>query len=86
MPDGEVWLFYKVGSSVADWTGWIVKSKDGGKTWGDHEALPDGFLGPIKNKPELVDGRLLCPSSTEGKGWKFHLEIYDLKTKQWKYV
>ncbi len=86
MPDGEVWLFYKVGSSVADWTGWVVKSKDGGKTWGNREALPNGFLGPIKNKPELVNGRLLCPSSTEKKGWKFHVEIYDLKTKQWKYV
>ena len=21
MPDGEIWLFYKVGSTVGDWTG-----------------------------------------------------------------
>lgn len=86
MPDGEVWLFYKVGASVADWTGWLVKSKDGGKTWTSPEALPDGFLGPVKNKPELVNGRLLCASSTERKGWRFHMEILDLKTNQWKYV
>ena len=86
MPNGELWLFFKVGLKVSDWTGWLCKSKDGGKTWSDKEPLPKGFLGPIKNKPEIIDGRLLCPSSTEDNGWKFHMEIYDLKTKQWKYV
>ena len=86
MPDGELWLFFKIGPSVSEWTGWLTKSKDGGKTWSKREPLPDGFLGPIKNKPELINGRLLCPSSTEDNGWRFHMEIYDLKTKQWKYV
>ena len=86
MPDGELWLFFKIGLKVSDWTGWLCKSKDGGKTWSDKEPLPQGFLGPIKNKPELINGRLLCPSSTEDNGWKFHMEIYDLQTKQWKYV
>ena len=91
MPNGELWLFFKIGSSVGDWTGWLAKSKDGGKTWSDKEPLgydAEGraFLGPIKNKPELIGNRLLCGSSTEGNGWRFHMEIYDLKTKQWKYV
>ena len=86
MPNGEIWLFYKVGSTMDDWTGWVVKPKDGGKTWGEREALPKGFLGPIKNKPELVNGRLVCGSSTEGDGWRFHVELLDLKTNQWKYV
>ncbi len=86
MPNGELWLFFKVGLKVADWTGWLAKSKDGGKTWSQKEALPKGFLGPIKNKPEIIDGRLLCPSSTEGNGWKFHMEIYDIAKKEWKYV
>lgn len=91
MPNGELWLFFKIGSSVGDWTGWLAKSKDGGKTWSDKEPLPfdsegRAFLGPIKNKPELIGNRLLCGSSTEGNGWRFHMEIYDLKTKQWKYV
>lgn len=86
MPDGELWLFYKVGLKVADWTGWLVKSKDGGRTWSQREPLPEGFIGPVKNKPELIGNRLICGSSTEINGWKFHVEIYDLATKQWKYV
>ena len=86
MPNGELWLFFKVGLKVADWTGWLCKSKDGGRTWSDKEPLPKGFLGPIKNKPEIIDGRLLCPSSTENNGWKFHMEIYDIAKKEWRYV
>ncbi|SFO66485.1 family 78 glycoside hydrolase catalytic domain [Prevotella sp. tf2-5] len=86
MPNGELWLFFKVGLKVSDWSGWLCKSKDGGRTWSDKEPLPKGFLGPIKNKPEIIDGRLLCPSSTEDNGWKFHMEIYDIARKEWKYV
>jgi alpha-L-rhamnosidase len=91
MPNGELWLFFKIGTTVGDWTGWLTKSKDGGKTWSKKEPLPfdaegRAFLGPIKNKPELIDGHLLCPSSTEKNGWRFHMEIYDLKSKQWKWI
>lgn len=91
MPHGELWLFFKIGTTVGDWTGWLCKSKDGGRTWSDKEPLPKdaegrAFLGPIKNKPELIDGRLLCGSSTEGNGWRFHMEILNLKTGEWKYV
>ena len=86
MPNGELWLFYKVGKSVADWTGWLAKSKNGGRTWSKGEKLPDGFLGPIKNKPLLLNNKLICGSSTANNGWRFHVEIYDLKTKKWQYV
>ena len=89
MPNGELWLFFKIGSSVGDWTGWICKSKDGGRTWSDKEPLPfdeqgRAFLGPIKNKPELIDNQLLCGSSTEKNGWRFHMEILDLADGRWK--
>ena len=87
MPNGEIWLFFKIGLNVANWTGWVTKSKDGGKTWSEKTHLPKDFLGPVKNKPEIINGRLICPTSTEGKGgWKFHVEILDLKTKEWKWV
>lgn len=86
MPNGEVWLFFKIGKNVPDWTGWVCKSKDGGKTWSDKEPLPEGFLGPIKNKPEMVGEKLVCPSSTEKDGWKIYFELYDLKTGEWSRV
>ena len=91
MPNGELWLFFKIGTTVGDWTGWLAKSKDGGRTWSDkqplgYDAQGRAFLGPIKNKPELIDGRLLCGSSTEGNGWRFHMEILDPETNQWTYI
>lgn len=78
-PTGELLLFYKIGPNVAGWTGWMMRSKDNGLTWSKREALPEGFLGPIKNKPELINGVLVCPSSTEKNGWKVHFEY----TKDW---
>ncbi|MBL7737976.1 MAG: family 78 glycoside hydrolase catalytic domain [Chitinophagaceae bacterium] len=82
-PNGELLLFYKIGPNVAGWTGWMKHSKDNGKTWSEREALPDGFLGPIKNKPELINGVLLCPSSTEKNGWKAHIEYTTDFGKTW---
>lgn len=87
IPEGDLILFYKIGLKVSDWSGWLVRSKDGGKTWSNREPLPVGFLGPIKNKPEYIDGRIICPSSTEGsQGWRIHFEISDDKGKTWKKV
>lgn len=79
----EIMLFYKIGSSVGDWTGWVVKSNDGGKTWSKREPLPDGILGPIKNKPEYINGRIIAPSSREGKGWRAWIEYSDDGGKTW---
>jgi len=73
-PNGELMLFYKIGPNVAGWTGWLKRSFDNGKTWSPREALPSGFLGPIKNKPILLGDTLICGSSTEKNGWKVHLE------------
>jgi alpha-L-rhamnosidase len=76
VPAGELLLFYKVGPSPAKWKGWLIRSKDGGVSWSKPEALPEGFLGPIKNKPvALGNGTLICPTSVEGDGWKIHFEL-----------
>ncbi|GGB00104.1 sialidase family protein [Puia dinghuensis] len=84
MPGGDLLLFYKVGPNVAKWKGWLIRSNDGGVTWSKPWALPEGFLGPIKNQPvRLADGALLCPSSVEGHGWQIHFELTRDGGKTW---
>lgn len=80
----EILLFFKIGSSVGDWTGWLIRSKDGGRTWGPREVLPEDCLGPIKNKPEYIDGRIIAPSSRENKGWHAVMELSDDNGKTWR--
>jgi len=72
-------LFYKVGPSPETWWGMMITSSDGGVTWSKPVRLPEGILGPIKNKPiEMEDGTWLCPSSTETEEepskWQIHFE------------
>lgn len=74
MPDGPLLLFYKVGPNPRQWWGMLIASDDGGNSWSRPRRLPDGILGPIKDKPILFDGELLCPSSTEHDGWRAHIE------------
>jgi len=80
--NGPLLLFYKVGPSPSAWWGMLTTSADAGNTWSKARRLPDGILGPIKDKPvELADGTLLCPSSTEDHGWRIHFErTSDLET------
>jgi alpha-L-rhamnosidase len=87
IPGGDLLLFYKVGPKVSGWTGWLKTSSDNGLTWSKAKALPEGFLGPIKNKPVLLDnGVLLCPSSTEEGGWKVHFEATPDFGKTWNMI
>jgi predicted neuraminidase len=73
--DGPLMLFYKVGPSPSRWWGMLKTSDDAGRTWSTPRRLPEGILGPIKNKPvQLEDGTILCGSSTEDAGWRVHME------------
>lgn len=83
VPNGALLLFYKIGPNVAGWTGWMKRSQDNGLTWSEREKLPDGFLGPIKNKPEWISNQLICPSSTEKTGWKVHFEYTKDEGRTW---
>jgi predicted neuraminidase len=82
---GPLMLFYKVGPSPATWWGMLKISEDEGKTWSEAKRLPDGILGPIKNKPvQLANGDIICPSSTEGDGgWRVHFERTSDLGKTW---
>ncbi len=74
--DGRLHLYYRVGESPRAWWSEVVTSDDDGDTWRSPKKLRDGFLGPIKNKPVLLDdGRFLSPSSTEHDGWRAVIEV-----------
>ena len=83
--NGPLLLFYKAGPKPADWWGMMTTSADDGKTWSKPTRLPDGILGPIKNKPvQLANGDILCGSSTEGDGgWRVHFERISDFGKTW---
>lgn len=85
---GPLMLFYKVGPNPREWWGELKTSEDGGRTWSAARRLPEGILGPVKNKPVVLsDGSWLSPSSTEGKdGWRVHLELSRDQGKTWTLV
>lgn len=89
---GPLLLFYKQsskkpGSGPSHWLGMLTTSPDQGKTWSRPVPLPDGMIGPVKNKPlQLPGGDLLCPSSTEHDGWRVHFERTGDLGKTWQVI
>lgn len=87
---GKLLLFYKEGPSPREWWGLMKYSTDKGRTWSTEEKLPEGILGPIKNKPvQLANGTILHPSSTESKDekqWHIHIELSDSTGHNWRKV
>ncbi|GLR17575.1 sialidase family protein [Portibacter lacus] len=85
-----LYLFYKIGKNPREWYGAMITSKDNGKTWSEPQILPEGILGPIKNKPiEVKPGEILCGSSTESVAkneWRVHVEIYNEESNTWKKI
>jgi predicted neuraminidase len=81
---GPLFLFYKVGPSPSAWWGMVMTSTDEGRTWSTPRRLPDGVLGPIKDKPiQLANGDLLAGSSTEHNGWQVHFERSSDNGRTW---
>ena len=82
---GPLLLFYKVGPNPVEWWGMLIRSEDGGTTWSAPERLPEGILGPIKNKPvQLANGDILCPTSSERGGWRVYFERSSDLGKTWQ--
>ncbi len=82
--DGALILFYKVGPDCTWWWGERKISRDQGKTWSAAARLPNGMIGPIKNKPlTLADGRTLCGASSEFGPWLVHVETAAKDFTQW---
>ena len=91
LSDKTLALFYKVGPNPRQWWGLLRTSNDGGQTWSDAQRLPEGILGPIKNKPvRLADGTIISPTSTESNAepslWRVHFERSTDNGKTWAVV
>jgi predicted neuraminidase len=89
--DGPLLLFYKCGPSPQSWWGMLARSTDGGQSWDPPRRLPEGILGPVKNKPvQLADGSILCPTSEETsrpgekEKWTVHFERTDDLGATWQ--
>jgi len=85
-PDhGPLQLYYKLGPNPRQWWGMVITSTDDGAHWSAPRRLPEGILGPIKDKPmQLAGGRILAPSSTEDGGWRLHMEWSDDGGAHWQ--
>ncbi|SMG34469.1 sialidase family protein [Sphingobacterium psychroaquaticum] len=82
----KIYLYYKVGPNPRTWWGMVKTSDDGGLSWSEAKRLPEGILGPIKNKPlEIQDGTILAPSSVEltEDRWVAHVEITNKEQQIW---
>ena len=66
---GEIALQFKVGAKIRSWTTWLVRSRDGGRTFEGAAALvagDRGGRGAVRNKPiRLASGDWLAGGSTE---------------------
>lgn len=81
---GPLRLFYKVGPDPEAWWGMESVSTDDGGSWSEGVRLPNGILGPIKNKPiQLPTGTWVSPVSTEDRGWRIHFELSTDAGKSW---
>ena len=82
--DGRLWLYYKYGTKPSTWAGARKWSDDEGTTWSAEEHLPNGILGPIKDKPLILsDGTIVSGSSVENEKWNAWVERSTDNGKTW---
>jgi predicted neuraminidase len=74
--NGRLWLYYKFGVNVREWTAGRRYSDDEGKTWSRPEHLPAGIYGPIRAKPlTMADGSIVSGTSVESyQSWAAWVE------------
>ena len=82
---GDIQIYF-VSPGIND--GKVITSSDIGHTWGKAKELPEGFVGPIVNKPVYMDdGTIIAGGSLQGgPGWRIHVERSIDNGKTWTKV
>ncbi len=83
--DGKLWLYYKFGPNARTWTGARLVSNDEGLSWSQPDHLPAGLLGPIKDKPLVLDdGTIVSGTSIESySSWAVWIDRSTDNGKTW---
>jgi predicted neuraminidase len=93
--NGSVWLFFKRGLRISEWSTWLCTSDDDGVTWTvPRELVPgdSGGRGPVRNPPvRAADGAWLAPASTErwtqtGATWESFVDRSTDDGRSWNRV
>ena len=79
---GDIQIYYL--SPDID-TGQVITSTDNGYTWSKPKQLPEGFVGPVVNKPVyLEDGTIIAGASLQNApGKRIHVERSTDNGKTW---
>lgn len=85
----DIILFFKVGSEIAIWETWYIKSSDEGATWSAPQELvagDKGGRGPVRNKPiVLSDGTWVAGASNEEGVWRPFVDLSKDQGKTWEH-
>ena len=83
--NGTLWLYYKFGPNARTWTGARLVSTDEAHSWSQPDHLPAGLLGPIKDKPLVLDdGTIVSGTSIESySSWAVWIDRSTDNGKTW---
>lgn len=77
--NGEIILYFKVGSEIAVWQTWYMVSSDNGNSWTEPKELvvgDKGGRGPVRNKPIILsNGDWVAGASDESGLWRSFVDI-----------
>lgn len=92
-PDGKLWLFFKRGWRIDEWTTWVCRSDDRGLTWSmPREMVPgdtSGGRGPVRQAP-LPSGDLWIAAGSveewETPRWDCFMDVTADRGRTWQRV
>lgn len=92
-PDGALWLFFKRGWRINEWTTWVCRSDDRGLRWtAPREMIPgdnSGGRGPVRQAPLRSGDLWIAPGSVEQwetPRWDCFMDVSADRGQTWERV